>query len=324
MVKKAIAAALVLLGWQAGAGAQDWPARPVTLVVPFAAGGPVDVGGRILAQRLSEILGRQIVVENVGGAGGSTGASRVAKAPPDGYQILLGNIATQAFSQSLHKKPPYNAVADFAPVGLTVEQPRLLVVRKDFPANTLPEFIAYAKANADKLKYGSAGAGSAAHVACMLLNTIIGVEITHVPYRATSLAMQDIAAGRVDYICDVISGALPLVQSGAVKPIAYLSLKRSSVLPQIATAHEQGLANFDTSSWHAMFFPAGTPDAIVRRLNAALGETLDTAMVRERLEALGATVVAAERRSPEYLAGFLPREIEKWAGPIKAAGVSTD
>jgi tripartite-type tricarboxylate transporter receptor subunit TctC len=315
---------LVLLGWHAGAGAQDWPARPVTLVVPFAAGGPIDVGGRVLAQRLTEILGRQIVVENVGGAGGSTGASRVAKAPPDGYQVLLGNIATQAFSQSLHKKPPYDAVVDFAPVGLTVEQPRLLVVRKDLAVSTLPEFIAYAKANADKLKYGSAGAGSAAHVACMLLNSIIGVDITHVPYRATSLAMQDIAAGRVDYICDVISGALPLVQSQAVKPIAYLSLKRSSVLPQLATAHEQGLPDFDTSSWHGMFFPAGTPDAIVRRLNAALGETLDTATVRERLEALGATPVAAERRSPEYLASFLAREIEKWAGPIKSAGASTD
>ncbi|MFL4969830.1 MAG: Bug family tripartite tricarboxylate transporter substrate binding protein [Xanthobacteraceae bacterium] len=323
-MRKTLAIVLVLLGGHAGAGAQDWPARPVTLVVPFAAGGPVDVGGRILAQRLSEILGRQIVVENVGGAGGSTGASRVAKAPPDGYQVLLGNIATQAFSQSLHRKPPYDAVADFAPVGLTVEQPRLLVVRKDLAVSTLPEFIAYAKANAEKLKYGSAGAGSAAHVACMLLNSIIGVEITHVPYRATSLAMQDIAAGRVDYICDVISGALPLVQSQAVKPIAYLSLKRSSVLPQIATAHEQGLPDFDTSSWHAMFFPAGTPDAIVRRLNAALGETLDTATVRERLEALGATVVAAERRSPEYLASFLAREIEKWAGPIKSAGASTD
>ncbi|MFL6932961.1 MAG: Bug family tripartite tricarboxylate transporter substrate binding protein [Xanthobacteraceae bacterium] len=323
-MRKTLAIVSVLLGGHAGAGAQDWPARPVTLVVPFAAGGPVDVGGRILAQRLSEILGRQIVVENVGGAGGSTGASRVAKAPPDGYQVLLGNIATQAFSQSLHRKPPYDAVNDFAPVGLTVEQPRLLVVRKDLAVSTLPEFIAYAKANAEKLKYGSAGAGSAAHVACMLLNSIIGVEITHVPYRATSLAMQDIAAGRVDYICDVISGALPLVQSQAVKPIAYLSLKRSSVLPQIATAHEQGLPDFDTSSWHAMFFPAGTPDAIVRRLNAALGETLDTATVRERLEALGATVVAAERRSPEYLASFLAREIEKWAGPIKSAGASTD
>src|SRR5262249_22576430 len=160
------AAALVLLALGASARAEDWPTRPVTMVVPFAAGGPVDVGGRILAQRLSEILGYQIVVENVGGAGGATGASRVAKAPPDGYQLLLGNIATQAFSQSLHKKPPYDAVADFAPVGLTIEQPRVLAVRKDLPASTLPEFIAYAKAHPDELKYGSAGAGSAAHVAC--------------------------------------------------------------------------------------------------------------------------------------------------------------
>jgi tripartite-type tricarboxylate transporter receptor subunit TctC len=323
MVRNAVAA-VVLLSWSSAAVAQDWPARPVTLVVPFAAGGPVDVGGRIVAQRLTEILGKQIVVENVGGAGGSTGANRVAKAAPDGYQVLLGNIATQVFTPLLHKKPPYDSLTDFAPVGLTVEQPRVLVVRKDLPVNTLPEFIAFAKANADKLKYGSAGVGSAAHIACLLLNTMMGVEITHVPYRATSLAMQDVAAGRVDYICDVISGVLPLVQSGAVKPIAYLSLKRSPVLPEIATAHEQGLTDFDTSTWHAMFFPARTPDAIVRRLNAALGATLDTPSVRERLEGLGATVVAAERRSPEHLATFLPREIQKWAAPIKAAGSTTD
>src|SRR5262249_11299550 len=199
IARPACAAALVLLALGASARAEDWPTRPVTMVVPFAAGGPVDVGGRILAQRLSEILGYQIVVENVGGAGGATAGSRVAKASPDGYQLLLGNIATQAFSQSLHKKPPYDAVADFAPVGLTIEQPRLLVVRKDFPADSLAEFIAYVKANQATLKFGSAGPGSAAHVACTLLNSIIGVEVTHVPYRSTSLAMQDIAAGRVDY-----------------------------------------------------------------------------------------------------------------------------
>jgi tripartite-type tricarboxylate transporter receptor subunit TctC len=322
--KEAALAALILLGSWPGAHAEDWPVRPVTLVVPFAAGGPVDVSGRILAQRLSEILGRQFVVENVGGAGGITGANRVAKAPPDGYQALLGNIATQAFSQSLHRKPLYDAVAEFAPVGLTIEQPRLLVVRKDLPASSLPEFVAYVKANAASLKYGSAGAGSAAHIACMLLNGRIGVEVTHVPYRATSLAMQDIAAGRVDYICDVITGALPVIQSHAVKPIAYLSPKRSPVLPDVATADEQGLADFDTSSWHAMFLPAGTPEPIVRRLSAALSETLDTPAVRERLEGLGATVVAPERRGPEYLAKFLPAEIHKWAAPIKASGAVID
>jgi putative tricarboxylic transport membrane protein len=316
--------ALVLSALLSGARAEDWPARPVTMVVPFAAGGPVDANGRVLAQRLSEVLGKQVVIENVGGAGGATGATRVAKSAPDGYQALLGNIATQAFSQSLHRKPLYDAVADFAPVGLTIEQPRVLVVRKDMPVKTLPEFIAYAKANQDSLKYGSAGVGSAAHIACTLLNGIIGIEATHVPYRSTSHAMQDIAAGRVDYICDVISGVLPVVQSGAVKPIAYLSPKRASVLPDIATADEQGLKNFDTSSWHAVFLPNATPEPIVRRLNAAIGEALDTPLVRERIEASGASVVPTERRSPEYLAKFLPAEIEKWRAPIQASGAVID
>ena len=319
-MKTVFAAGLILLASQADLAAQDWPIRPVTMVVPFAAGGPVDVGGRILAQRLTEILGRQIIVENVGGAGGATGANRVAKAAPEGYQFLLGNIATHAFSQLLHRKPLYDAVADFAPVGLTVEQPRVLVVRKGLPVTTLPEFIAYAKANQASLKFGSAGPGSAAHIACTLLNSLIGVDITHVPYRSTALALQDIVAGRVDYICDVISGVLPFVQGRSVTPIAYLSLKRASVLPELATAHEQGLAEFDSSSWHAVFLPARTPERIVRRLNAALSETLDTPPVRERLEAIGATVVAAERRSPEYLAQFVPREIAKWTAPIKASG----
>jgi len=317
-------AAVLLLVTGVGTAAEDWPSRPVTMVVPFAAGGPVDVGGRILAQRLTEILGRQVVVENIGGAGGATGASRVAKAPADGYQMLLGNIATQAFSQSLHRRPPYDAVKDFAPVGLTVEQPRVLVVRNDLPAESLSAFVAYAKASQGTLKYGSAGPGSAAHVACTLLNAITGIEATHVPYRATSLAMQDIAAGRVDYICDVISGAQPLIRAKAVKPVVYLSLARSPVLPDIATADEQGLAGFETSSWHAVFLPAGTPADIVRRLGAALGEALDTPWVRERLEGIGVTVVPAERRGPDYLARFLPREIEKWAAPIRASGASID
>src|SRR5262249_6455828 len=157
-------------------------------------------------------------------------------------------------------------------------------------------------ANQATMQYGSAGPGSAAHVACLLLNTVIGTDITHVPYRSTTMAMQDMAAGRIDFICDVISGALPFIQGGSVKAIAYLSPKRARVLPDVATAHEQGLADFDTSSWHAIFFPRGTPEAIVQRLNAALNETLDTPAVRERLENLGAAVVAPQRRSSTYLA----------------------
>ena len=321
---KRLVAAVVLLALPGVAAAQDWPTRPVSMVVPFAAGGPVDVGGRIVAQRLTEVLGRQVVVENIGGAGGATGAQRVARSTPDGYQFLLGNIATHAFNQTLYKKPLYDAVADFAPVGLTVEQPRVLSVRKDLPVNTLPEFIAYAKAHQAELKFGSAGHGSAAHVACTLLNSRIGVDITHVPYRSTTLAVQDIVAGRVDYICDVISGMLPFIQGDQIKPIALLSPRRANVLPQVATAQEQGFGEFDTSSWHAVFFPPRTPEPIVRRLNAALSETLDTPAVRERLESLGATVVAAERRSPDYLAQHVRREIEKWAPAIKATGASVD
>jgi tripartite-type tricarboxylate transporter receptor subunit TctC len=304
--------------------AEEWPSRPVTMVVPFAAGGPVDVAGRILAQRLGEFLGRQIVVENVGGAGGMTGSNRVAKASPDGYQFVLGNIATHAFSQSLHKKPLYDAPAEFQAVGLTIEQPRVLVVRKDLPVGSLRELIAYAKDKPDTLTYGSAGPGSAAHIACTLLNSVTGIKATHVPYRSTTLATQDIAAGRVDYICDVISGALPFIQGGAVRPLAYLSPRRASVLPQVATAAEQGLAEFDTSSWHGMFMPAGTPAAIVQRLSTALSETLDTPTVRERLEGLGASVVPAERRGPDYLTRYLRSEIEKWAGPIKSSGAAIE
>ena len=314
----------ICLALSPAALAQEWPSRPITMLVPFAAGGPVDVSGRIIAQRLSEVLGRQIVVENVGGAGGMTGSNRVAKAPPDGYQFVLGNIATHAFSQSLHKKPLYDSVAEFAPVGLTIEQPRLLIVRKDIPAATLGEFIAYAKANPDKLTYGSAGPGSAAHIACTLMNSIAGIAATHVPYRSTTLATQDIVAGRVDYICDVISGSLPFIQGNSVRPIAYLSPQRSRVLPDVATAHEQGLKDFDTSSWHAAFFPSGVPQQIVQRLNAALNEALDTPAVRDRLESLGATVVPPERRSSQYLVGFLRNEIQKWAGPIAASGASTE
>jgi tripartite-type tricarboxylate transporter receptor subunit TctC len=304
------------------ARADDWPSRPVTMVVPFAAGGPVDVAGRVLALRLSELLSRQIVVENVGGAGGMTGSNRIAKGSPDGYQFVLGNIATHAFSQSLHKKPLYDATAEFAAVGLTIEQPRILVVRKDLPVSTLAELVAYAKANPDTLTYGSAGPGSAAHIACNLLNSITGISATHIPYRSTTLATQDIAAGRVDYICDVISGTLPFIQGNAVRPIATLSPRRASALPQVTTAAEQGVADFDTSSWHGMFFPAGTPASIVQRLAAALSDTLDTQAVRERLESLGASVVPAERRGPDYLTRFLRSEIDKWAGPIKSSGAT--
>jgi tripartite-type tricarboxylate transporter receptor subunit TctC len=304
------------------AAAQSWPTRPVSMVVPLAAGGAGDVLARILASRLSELLGQQVIVENVGGAGGMTGASRVAKAAPDGYQFVFGSVGTHAANQTLYEKPLYNAATDFEPVGLIAEQPIVLIARRDYPANNLQDFISHAKANQAKMQYGSAGVGSAVHLACALLNVEIGVEITHVPYRGGNPALQDLIAGRTDYQCALPADAMPQIESKTVKAISILSLDRSPTLPTLASAHEQGLTNFTASVWSAFFFPKGTPAAIVRQLNEATVATLETPGVRAKLQAMGATVVAPVRRSPEYLRQFVESEIEKWAAVIKAAGIS--
>jgi tripartite-type tricarboxylate transporter receptor subunit TctC len=321
---RTLAAFAVLLAAALAVHAQDWPARTLTMIVPFPAGGPLDVVARILAPPIGELLGQQIIIENVAGAGGSTGSSRVAKAVPDGYIFLYGNSGTHTYSQLLSKRPPYNAVTDFAPVAVFVENSKVLVARKDLPADTLPEFIAYAKANQSRMQYGSAGAGSATHVTCVLLNVALGLEITHVPYRGTGPAMQDLMGGRIDYVCDVISTALPLIRSRSVKPIALLSPQRSQVLPELATAQEQGLSGFDADAWNAFFFPKDTPASIVRRLAKATSDALDMTWVRERIEGLGLNVPPPQRRTPEYLARLVPSELEKWAAPVKASGASTD
>ena len=307
----------------APAPAQNWPTRTLTLVVPFAPGGPSNVAGRLIAARLSEVLGQQVVVENPSGAGGTVGSNRVAKAPPDGYQFVIGNSGTHAWSQSLYKRPPYNTLTDFAAVGLVVEAPRVLITPKNFPANSLPEFIAHVKSNQATVKYGSAGAGSASHISCVLLNAVLGVDVAHIPYRGLGPAMQDLIAGRIDYLCDSPSTSKPQIEGNQVKAIASTGLRRAPTLPDLPTAHEQGLA-FDVTAWQGIFLPRGTPEAIVRRLNQALSETLDTPSVRERFESLGEEVAAPERRSPEYFARFVAGEIERWAGPIKASGVSVD
>ncbi len=303
---------------------QVWPTRPVTLVVPFPAGGPVDLAARIFAQHLSERLGQQFIIENIGGAGGWTGAARVAKAPGDGSVLLFGNQATHTFSQLMPKKPLFNAVADFTPAVIAIENSKVLVTRKDFPANSLSEFISYAKANAAKLQYGSAGTGSATHITCVMLNMAIGVDITHVPYRGTGPAMQDIMGGRIDYICDVISTAVPLVRGNQVKALALLSPARSPAMPELPTAHEQGLKDFDCDGWNAFFFPKGTPDAIVRRLATAISDILDMPAMRERLEGLGLNVPGRERRTPEYLSRLVLSDLDKWAAPVKASGASEE
>jgi tripartite-type tricarboxylate transporter receptor subunit TctC len=209
--------------------------------------------GRIIAQRLGEILKQEIVVENIGGAGGMTGAQRVAMAQPDGYQILLGTVGTQAYNQTLYKKPLYNAVEDFAPVVLIAEQPLVLVVQKDFPASTLSEFTAYAKANASRLSFGSGGSGSSTHLGCVLLDSAIGVDVQHVPYRGSAPAMQDLIANRINYLCDAVSTSLPQIKAGTIKPIAVLARSRSAVLQDVPTAQEQGLPGFEANNWIGLF-----------------------------------------------------------------------
>ena len=303
--------------------AQIYPARPMTMIIPFTAGGPTDVLGRVMAQRMSEILGQQIVVENVGGAGGMTGSKRVADAAPDGYSFVLGTVGTHAQSQTMYKKPLYHAT-DFTPVALIAEVPIVLISRRDLPVNDLPEFIAYAKANQTKMQYGSAGAGSATHLGCVLLNYLIGVDITHVPYRGTGPAMQDLQGGRIDYLCEIVSTAKPQIDGGTVKPIAIMTKERSPALPNVLSGLEQGTPNLEAYTWNAIFLPKGAPADVVKQLHDATVEAMKTPAVRERLEALGAVLVPEERATPEYLGQFVTNEIDKWAAPIKASGVTGD
>jgi tripartite-type tricarboxylate transporter receptor subunit TctC len=317
----AVASILAVAGF---AYAQDYPARTVTMVIPFAAGGPQDGIGRIVAQRMTEVLGQQVIVENVTGAGGMTGSDRVAKAEPDGYQFVLGSVGTHAQNQTLYKQPAYNAATDFTPVALVAETPIVLIVRKDLPVSNLKEFIAYAKANQATMQYGSAGAGSATHLACVVVNSVIGTDITHIPYRGTGPAMQDLLGGRIDFICDILNTAKPQIDAGAVNAIAIMTKERSPALPNVQTGLEQGTVGLEAYTWSAIFLPKSAPEAIVKKLNAAVVETIKTADVRKRLENLGAQVVSEDRATSAYLGKFVKSEIEKWAGPIKASGVTVE
>ena len=316
----AVAASLALAS---SANAEDWPTRPLTMVNPFAAGGPNDVPARLFAQRMGEILGQPIVLENVGGAGGMSGADRVAKAAPDGYTFLLGTVGTQAQNQTLFKKPAYNSVTDFVPVALMLEAPLVLVARKDLPVNNMKEFVAYSKANKERMQFASAGTGSAIHLGCALVNMVAGLDIVHVPFRGANPAMQDLMSGRVDYLCDIITTAKPQIDAGTVKAIAILTKERSRVLPNVPTAIEQGF-DVEAYTWNAFFLPKGTPEAIVRKLNQATRDAMNTKALRDKLESAGLNLVSDDRTTPEYLAKFVQSEIAKWAVPIKAGGISVE
>jgi tripartite-type tricarboxylate transporter receptor subunit TctC len=324
MLKKLSGAAIgALLTLSGTAVAQNFPNHPMVMIIPFAAGGPQDTLGRIIGQRMSEILGQTVIIENVGGAGGMTGSVRVAQAAPDGYTMVLASVGTHAQNQTLYKHPLYDAATDFTPVALVAETPIALITRKDLPPNNLKEFIAYAKANQAKMQYGSAGAGSATHLGCVVLNYAIGVNITHVPYRGTGPAMQDLAGGRIDYLCDIIATAKPQIDSGTVKGLAIMTKERAAVLPNLPTALEQG-TDVQAYTWSAIFLPKGAPAAIVQKLNSAIVQAMKTPAVNERMASLGAVLVADDRATPQYLGQFVKSEIEKWAVPIKASGVTIE
>ncbi len=324
-MKKLLAAALSLVALSCvPAGAQDWPTRPVTMVVPFAPGGVYDTLGRVYAAALSKSLGQQVVVENVPGAGGMIGGARVAHADPDGYQFLFGGESPNAQVQLIQKNPAYDGARDFTPVALVAEQPLILTVRAGIPGANLREFIAYAKTNQGKMQYGSPGTGSGSHLACALFDVDVDIAVTHVPYRGLGPAMQDLLAGRIDYMCPSITTAMPQLESHKIQAPAVLGRMRSPAFPDIPTAQEQGIKDIDANSWNAIFLPKGTPEPIVARLNAAVIAAMQDAAVQQRLRDLGASLPSAGQRTPQYLQSYVEDEINRWSAAIKAAGITAE
>jgi tripartite-type tricarboxylate transporter receptor subunit TctC len=317
-------ASLFALGCTMGpAAAEDWPTRPVTMVVPFPPGGGTDVLGRIIARRLSEILGQQVIVENVGGAGGMIGSNKVAKATPDGYQFVLGSRA-DAINQTLYKHPLYNLMEDLAPVILVADQPMAMIARRDLPVDGLADFVVYVKKNQATMRSGSAGIGSTGYVDCALFNQKIGVKVQDIPYRGGGPALQDLFAGQFDYFMTLSPTAVPPIQGNLVKGIAVFRRDRLPSLPSLPTAAEQGMTDFEASTWFAFFFPRGTPDAVVKKLHDATVAAMDTPSVQEQLVATGTFVVPPEHRSTAHLQSIIAPEIEKNGAPLRAAGMSID
>lgn len=320
---KIFVAGVVLAGATLGpASAQDWPSRFITVVVPFGPGSGSDIISRIIGTKASEVLGQQMVVENVPGGGGMTGTNRVAKAAPDGYQVAFGSVDAYAQSLSIHKNVPYDPVADFSPVALAVEQPLILVVRNEVPVSNLKEFVAHLKANHQKMQFGSAGVGGAPHLACSQLLNAVGVTVTHVPYRSSAAGLQDLMAGHIDFYCPIAVGAMRLIETGKMKALAILTEERSPLIPNLPTAKEQGVNVADGYYWMGYFLPKGAPEVAVNKLNHAINVALETPSVQESLRKVVTTPVSRERRSPAYLKGFVQSEIKKWAATVKASGIT--
>ena len=313
-------AGAILLAWCiAPANAQSWPTHPVTMVVPFAAGGPTDAIARIVAEHMSNSLGQQILIENAAGAGGTTATARVAKSPPDGYTIMMGQMGTHATAPALYPRLRYNPATDFEPIGMAAMAPILIVARKDLPPGNLKEFIAYARENATSLNEAHAGVGSISYTSCTLLNAALGLDITQVAYRGTGPALNDLIAGQVDVMCDQIVTYVEQVKGGTIKAYAIASDERSQALPDVPTTREAGLPDLQITAWSALFAPKGTPSDLVEKLNAALDKALDDASVRNRLMGQGGVVPPKAERSAAWLQAFVLREIERLTPLLQAA-----
>jgi tripartite-type tricarboxylate transporter receptor subunit TctC len=315
----AIALLLLMPATMQSAVGQSYPSRPVTLIVPFAAGGTTDVIARIVGEHMSRTLGQQLVVENVGGAGGTTGSLRAMRASPDGYTLVLGNMGTHAAAVALYPNLAYRPDADFAPIGMVAGLPVVLVARKDFPPDDLRQFARYAKTNSDKLNLGHAGVGSITHVTCLLLDALLELKPTMVPFSGAAPAVNALVAGQVDYMCNVIADVFQQVQSGNLKAYAIAATARNQALPHVPTAAEAGLPEFEALAWNGLFAPEGTPKPILDQLTAALDKALDDETTRRRVLDLGTEIPEKARRGQQALSALVKGEIVRWTPLIKAA-----
>ncbi|MFC4932759.1 tripartite tricarboxylate transporter substrate binding protein BugD [Massilia sp. GCM10023247] len=316
------AACLALFG-SAAAHAQAYPTKTITMIVPFAAGGPTDTVARLVAQSMGTKLKQQIIIENVGGAGGTIGAARVAKAAPDGYTLFLHHIG-HATAPSLYRKLSYDAMTSFEPIGLVTDVPMTIVARGDFPAKDMKEFLSYVKANKDKVTYANAGVGSASHLCGMLFMTAIGTDLTTVPYKGTGPAMNDLLGGQVDFMCDQTTNTTSQIKSGKIKAYAVTTKNRLASMPNLPTLNESGLPGFEVAVWHGMYAPKGTPKAVIDTLASALQTALKDPVVKQRFADLGTEPVAENRATPAALRAHVQSEIARWAPIIQKAGVYAD
>jgi tripartite-type tricarboxylate transporter receptor subunit TctC len=313
-----LAAALFL---PAGLAQAAYPERPITMIVPFAAGGPTDVVARIVAENMSRSLGQQVVIENISGAGGTTGVTRGSQAAPDGYTIIMGHMGTHGAAPAVYPNLKYDPVKDFAPIGAAAGTPILVVARKDFPAKDLKEFMAYARANAAKLNEAHAGVGSVSFTTCTLFNSLLGVKPTRVVYRGTGPALNDLVSGQVDYMCDQIVNLVPQIQAGTIRAYAVALPKRSPAIPDVPTTTEAGLPEFQVTAWNALFAPKGTSPEIIARLSKALLTAVGDEATRKRLLDLGAVLDPATQ-TPEGLRTLVASEVARWNKVLAGAGAT--